>query len=230
MVNTTFFDEINTSIKAYWLGFLLADGSVFYKPKNGTYGFCIGLQHRDIEHVQKLEFDLYGTRQPSIEKNGVRLSWYSKHLAQSLIKLGVTPNKSGREIVPEVPQEYMPDFWRGYYDGDGCISRQIKHVEKLPEFRFSLCGSLELLHRFQKWAMQCSQMNPQKIVRAKNQNGTANVHVFYMCGNRQIERVLNAMYYDNHERSLIRKLALFKQLQEQNAREKYKTIACVSKY
>lgn len=45
--NEDYFEEIDSEEKAYWLGFLMADGNV-YKPKNGRQGLIsISLQRGD---------------------------------------------------------------------------------------------------------------------------------------------------------------------------------------
>lgn len=41
---------------------------------------------------------------------------------QDLLRLSLTPRKSHRIKLPNVPQEYLSDFIRGYFDGDGCVS------------------------------------------------------------------------------------------------------------
>ena len=39
-----------------------------------------------------------------------------------LLKLGLTPNKSLTIKLPKVPDVYLKDFVRGYFDGDGHVS------------------------------------------------------------------------------------------------------------
>jgi hypothetical protein len=55
--------------------------------------------------------------------------------------LGGTENKSLTLEFPEVPKEYLPDFIRGYFDGDGSIMR-LKNNRVNSAFT---CGSKKFL-------------------------------------------------------------------------------------
>lgn len=65
-----------------------------------------------------------------IQQNGktyVRCRWNvsNKHLWNSLNTLGCTPNKSLTLMFPSetvLTAELIPDFLRGYFDGDGCLT------------------------------------------------------------------------------------------------------------
>lgn len=54
--NKDFFQEINTEEKAYWLGFLYADGcinKIYRNNKLKSMNLEIGLCHKDEQHLQK---------------------------------------------------------------------------------------------------------------------------------------------------------------------------------
>src|SRR5260370_41289523 len=51
-VDEAFFDVIDTEEKAYWLGFLTADGTMREK------GGMLALQERDIDHLYKIRSSL----------------------------------------------------------------------------------------------------------------------------------------------------------------------------
>lgn len=220
-MNESYFDIIDTESKAYWLGFILSDGCVIWSEKAGNYALSIALQARDVEHLVALGQDLASTRVPRADdRYGTRrLVWYSRRLAQTLIARGISPRKSGLELpVPDVPGRLRTPFWRGVFDGDGCLSVQIKKRNpKTPEYRLSLAGSRSVLEGFQYWAVEAAGVGPQKIVRARNSTGLANTYVFYMNGNRQIAALTDALYREA-TRYLPRKYALHLALQEQNRR------------
>ena len=53
----------------------------------------------------------------------------NKIMFNDLLKLGIAPKKSLSLKMPKIPCYYFPEFLRGYYDGDGCLtlSRPASH-------------------------------------------------------------------------------------------------------
>ncbi|MCF7815747.1 MAG: hypothetical protein K9M10_03445 [Candidatus Pacebacteria bacterium] len=45
----------------------------------------------------------------------------SKEIFSDLIKHGFNEHKSNRMILPYIPVQYVGDFMRGYFDGDGNV-------------------------------------------------------------------------------------------------------------
>ena len=128
-VNHDFFNVIDTEEKAYWLGFLYADGY------NDTkfYQIELSLKEEDFEMVNLFKSTLsssYKTTKREINLNGkifysYRHIIYSKKLSKRLEELGCPKNKSlilKFPIKDIVPNNLMHHFMRGYFDGDGCIS------------------------------------------------------------------------------------------------------------
>ena len=66
MINYNYFDVIDTENKAYWLGFIFADGCITtpYRVnkdgsiKNGIYRIEVSLKEDDKEHLDKLRKEL----------------------------------------------------------------------------------------------------------------------------------------------------------------------------
>jgi hypothetical protein len=115
-----------------------------------NYALSIALQHGDEEHLRTLEQDLRGSRSPErdLRYGRVRLVWRSKYLAQQLINLGIPPRKSGCDFLPSFPAALAQHFWRGVFDGDGCLAVQIKGPNLAPVYRLSLAGSHSMLVAF----------------------------------------------------------------------------------
>lgn len=108
------FDKIDTEEKAYWLGFMFADGTV----GSSRDDVKIDLSERDIEHVQKFA-DFVGYKR---QLNKPILSVRSKEMKAALVKHGCLPRKSHIDVQPEnVPVELHRHFMRGVCDGDGYI-------------------------------------------------------------------------------------------------------------
>ena len=51
--NKNYFDKIDTTDKAYWIGFIWCDGYLNYRNRNGTesYDFKLSLIEKDINHL-----------------------------------------------------------------------------------------------------------------------------------------------------------------------------------
>ena len=128
--DNTIFDVIDNEEKAYWLGFIYADG---YIAKNSN-NFEIALALKDTDHLQKFANFVKHENNIKTDSYRCRFQVYDKHMKQSLINLGVTPIKSLTLTFPnysQVPKELMSHFIRGYYDGDGCIITKETSQKKL---------------------------------------------------------------------------------------------------
>ena len=130
------FDSIDTEEKAYWLGYIFADGYIYkLKPRtNGQidYNFELCSKGDDINHMQKFAnlMEYEGTLKVTpADKNGhtrCRVCFSSKHLWETLNSYGCTPQKSLSLQFPDEgifkSKDLIRHFIRGYFDGDGCIS------------------------------------------------------------------------------------------------------------
>jgi hypothetical protein len=108
--DSNYFDTIDSSEKAYWLGMFFADGTV--SSKSNT----IGLNLKDLEHVKKFRKAIKAENNKISEIKDKRFSkqclmyYFSikdKKLHDSLIKLGCISNKSYAEEL-HIPKN-IPD-------------------------------------------------------------------------------------------------------------------------
>lgn len=133
--NNDYFENIDCPAKAYWLGFLYADGWIVYNKKRRNYECCIQLQSGDLAALQDLNNRLGGihhiefrNKEEKILNNPEKsitdsytLRIFSKKLVEDLINHNILPNKTQLPDYPIVNQNLFLDFIRGYIDGDGCI-------------------------------------------------------------------------------------------------------------
>lgn len=112
-----FFEKIDSEEKAYWLGFIYADGSVNHK----TYSLEIELSSIDKDHLRKLasiiKYD--GEIDETRQGKACRIRLHSRKLALDLRNLGVVKSKSDRLVEPVLDESLRIHFWRGVFDGDG---------------------------------------------------------------------------------------------------------------
>lgn len=117
-VDSNFFNEWNEKC-AYWLGFIFADGHLSI---DGGLDICI----KDKEHIEKFKADIKSNHKISIrtinDTNYYRINIRDKTIASRLNELGVVHDKTYGWNVPDIPDEYLPHFIRGLYDGDGNLN------------------------------------------------------------------------------------------------------------
>lgn len=116
----TNFEVIDTEEKAYWLGFLYADGYVSLKENK----IELSLSTQDLTHIEKFRDFMKIKNKISYRKNtnSYRISFRSIKCKEDLINKGCVPNKSLTLSFPnneKVPSNLIRHFIRGYFDGDG---------------------------------------------------------------------------------------------------------------
>ena len=123
--NDDFFDNIDSEIKAYLLGFLYADG---YIASDGRIGILLNSKDVEIEELMR-KFIAPNSIIKEINYQNfkrdkqVRLRFKSKRLYARLKELGFTTDKThtNYEILSKIPEPFKKDFIRGYTDGDGSV-------------------------------------------------------------------------------------------------------------
>lgn len=98
------FKEIDSAEKAYWLGFIAADGCVYTRESNST--IRIAISSNDRGHLEKFKtfmnsnvniLDILKTTGFSSKENPSAqsvIAFNSNDMAKDLIAVGVVPNKS----------------------------------------------------------------------------------------------------------------------------------------
>lgn len=123
--NEAFFDIIDTEEKAYWLGVIFADGNVSTNS-SGTGQLFISSIDKDwlLKFLEALNSTspLYREFHKKYQKEIWKVHITSQKIFDSLNKLGVIPNKSLVIEFPNLREDLIPHFIRGYFDGDGCIT------------------------------------------------------------------------------------------------------------
>ncbi|ALA07266.1 putative endonuclease [Brevibacillus phage SecTim467] len=184
--NENFFNEWSPEM-AYVLGFIYADGNL----SNNRFR----IQIKDLDHIEKLADTLgmdrsyiFTRTDKKYGKESYGISASRRDVAARLIALGVTPNKSRSMTFPEIPKEYLRDFIRGYFDGDGtvgCYSKQLA-------VRFTL-GAEKFAKRL---AEILSDMLEHDVKIKFDKRGAGN-YVVGFHSNRLAKKFYENIYYDN---------------------------------
>lgn len=149
-LDENYFKEIDSEEKAYWLGFIWADGGLSKTAKRcSDYNRLTLAQHESrIAHLEKFRKAIntnYAIKpQP---KNIVSIDINSIPFCNNLIKLGYG-KKEHRTNIPKMPKQLISHFIRGYFDGDGCLSiyEQIINKYVIHRQEWSLTGNSEFLN------------------------------------------------------------------------------------
>lgn len=129
-IDEDYFKTIDCGNKAYFLGLIMADGCMYFNNSTNRYEFSIMLKDSDEDIIKKfanevkfpLDKIIYRERKRKNSKTrSVIFRTYNKRFCENLINLGITPNKSGKEFIPEIDKKFILDFIRGYIDGDGWV-------------------------------------------------------------------------------------------------------------
>ena len=119
--NEDYFENIDTEDKAYFLGFITADGNVVddyckrikIKLKSDDFGIL-------EQYITYTEYEgpIY------FHKNGkyCEVALSGKKVVADLGKLGIIPNKTSIVEFANIPEHLVRHYMRGVFDGDGCIS------------------------------------------------------------------------------------------------------------
>lgn len=149
--NTKYFEQINTPDKAYWLGFIAADGNI----RKDFLRLRIELNIKDYSHLEKFRQNIEGDM-PIKDNN--RLNNHScyidvncKKMMIDLLKYGITPNKSLTLNIQWclIPEELHKYVIRGYFDGDGSFN--LYDARGYKEWELSFIGTQSILYSFQKF-------------------------------------------------------------------------------
>lgn len=205
-LNENYFHIIDNESKAYWLGFLYADGC-----NTGQNALSLYLSSVDILHIKKFLRDLECNIHLSLKDNSkIRLikGWsnakdsigfqiHNKIMLNDLNNLGCIPNKSLVLKFPnekQVPKHLVRHFIRGYFDGDGCLSFSIdkrnKTVYKKPKYEINIVGTLNFLTELD---IHCQENNViGKISKCKR------IYQYRIYGNQNCKNFLNFIYNESN--------------------------------
>ena len=199
--NNTFFKCIDSEDKAYWLGFIYADGSVTKTSSkaNAPNRLVLNLSAKEIEHLSLFKNTIeafsskivtYIPKETYSENPMCRLYINSVEMCKDLEFLGVIQNKTLKLNFPDIPDHLQRHFIRGYFDGNGSLSLNRNQAS------FSVTSNPKFLTKMQEILMlQCS-LSKTKLLSYPHKK--CNVHDLRYGGNKQVFRIFNFLYKDSN--------------------------------
>ncbi|MEK6900788.1 MAG: hypothetical protein AABX37_00420 [Nanoarchaeota archaeon] len=117
-VNSNFFKNWDSK-RAYVLGFTCADGNVH----EATLAWDLSdKSDSNLQLLKQINIALHSNYPIEKRQNSYRLRISNKIILDDIKKLGIIPNKSKVLEFPNVPDQFLRDFVRGFLDGDGWIT------------------------------------------------------------------------------------------------------------
>ena len=203
------FEIIDTAEKAYWLGFLAADGCNYQREHNAS--IILNVNEKDIKHLEKFkqfchtdaEIKSYvGYEGFSNQTPMCKITLNSKKISNDLIDKGILPNKSLILQPPHILEEFYKPFILGYFDGDGSISKSSQY----NNYSISIQGTKEIL----TWI--CEVLDWDAKLEKRNINSNNNSYYIRCGGTNKPYQILNQLY-NSCEIHLDRKFNIYKTLE-----------------
>ena len=210
----SYFENIHSPSKAYFLGLLYADGGYLKRvSENGRIDLSLSLELKKedsyiieefkkqlesslpVKEIIKDETMISNGKEYSFTKNNCYFRIGSKKLISDLISWGCVENKT-KELsnVPNIEKGYLRYFLLGFYDGDGIAS-----VGERAYIGF--CGTEEMMKSISLI------LNQELNLRIKKPYYNKSNHIYYLQYNinEEIEKLFNYFYKDLKIPHLIRK-------------------------
>lgn len=174
------FEDINTEYKAYWLGFLMADGYINDKRN------YISLNIKDLDILEEYRNFIGGNCYIETTKENLyyRVRVTSEKMIKDLEKHGCINNKSLILKYPTtIPDNLQYHFIRGYFDGDGSIS----FSNNTQQYSTSFTGTEEFLTNIKE------KLNLSSKANLRKQN---KVYRYEIKGNKKVKELGDKLYKD----------------------------------
>lgn len=140
-----YFEIIDSNEKAYWLGWIISDGSITNQPNKNKFQLELTIKQEDEHILHLLEQDLGVTNKVySSQQVYKRFSLGCKKIISDLEKLGITQNKTFSVKVPNFNSKFNAAFIRGLFDGDGGFTHYIRTSGQICN-ELSFCGNENII-------------------------------------------------------------------------------------
>jgi intein-encoded DNA endonuclease-like protein len=212
-VNKKFFSSWNPEM-AYVLGFISADGYLGVKRirKDKSKQYFLDITSKDFSLLKKIKKMMGAKQKIGIKYSGsnkkekcYRLQIGYQEICKDLLKLGIRPKKASTLNSINIPEEYFPDFVRGFFDGDGSV--YIYKVNGTPQIKAQIVSaSFSFIKELNRSI--CKKLNiPEKTVH-KEPGGNSSIYAIYFYID-DCEKLYQFMYGNNPVLYLPRKRRVF---------------------
>lgn len=196
LLNEDYFENIDCGNKAYFIGFICADGCLYSSCKSDKQKILRLMIHKkDIKILEVLRTELDTNMPIHTSRNTyVSIEISSDKIFSDFEKMGISPNKTYSNTIAKIPEKFMSDFIRGYFDGDGSISEEKRNTKNI---NISISGYEDNMTKLQKYLeKQCIYSSVIIDKRKYNQGSTG--HFCFLCiSNRTSQYSFLKLIYQN---------------------------------
>lgn len=206
--NESYFDNIDSHNKAYFLGLIIADGHVskntnsisLYQNKIDEYIF--DSINKELESKIPIKYD----------DRCAFIVFKSKHMKKILNSMNIFNDKSYTSTFPKIDNKFNSSFIRGVFDGDGYIGI----IDKRKDF-YNYCihfvGTESLMNSIKDIIYnECGVKAPKLVTTISSING---IYKLSYGGNKKVGKVCEYMYnYSDESTRLGRKYLTYLEYKE----------------
>lgn len=185
--NEDYFENIDSEDKAYFLGFIVADGCISDKTN------AIRIIQKETHILEKfksyIQFD--GDIFTRRDRNISNITISSSKTKNDLEKLGIHSNKTMVVKYPTIPENLENHFMRGVFDGDGCISLRTDKRDNQKRGQVNICsGSYDFIREYYNRLVKYCKLSGGNKIRSPK--GT--YYVVDWGGLSDVERIYDYLY------------------------------------
>lgn len=185
--NIDYFEKIDTEDKAYFLGFIVADGCINSKKNS----ISIIQKETYILHEFKNYINFEGNIFNSNTSNISSITVTSSKTKSDLEKLGICSNKTYDVKYPSISEDLENHFMRGVFDGDGCISLRTDKRDNSQRGQVNICsGSYDFIKEYYSKLVKYANLSGKNSIRTPK----GSYYVIDWGGLTDVENIYNFLY------------------------------------
>jgi transposase len=165
----------------YWIGFLAADGSIQDNPPGQTT-ISLHLGKGDLYHLIKFRQFFRSTHKIQRKRVSYRVQFRSDRIAKILINYGIKSGALSRDISGS------RHFWRGFVDGDGCISI----IKKRSRVSFNLIATPLIMEQFVRFVRRSIFLGTDHVYKIRHCEKMRQ----FCASSRLAAQIINLLYHD----------------------------------
>ncbi len=195
--NENYFQVIDSEDRAYFLGLIYADGCIINDSKNFRYRLVLKLHTKD-KHILEEFINCIGGEM-SVWINGQRdmceIGFSGKKIISDLESIGLIQNKTFSLKYPKIEEGLERHFLRGYFDGDGCIRKNMDKRDNSQRGDLRIVGgSINFLEKMNQRMNYLFGVNQNKLYGPKNKQ----YKFIGWAGMTDIEKIYEGFYIDSN--------------------------------